>query len=200
MDKKQNGYPADYLRRSRRRLLGYAQVLLIAGGIACFFAYRAIYQNGEIQFAGIAGAVFLFLLWVGYDIIVSRVRIALYFEEKVSGSSVWSEVLARNCTYLDTAAADAGLIPLSSFGFADDFQNETVVWHDPEQGLKTVLGLVQKLRSNPKIVDDANCAISDLTEIEGRLREACKSKTGFCFIFHYDSINGMEVEQRKGHF
>lgn len=181
-------------------MIGYGLFIFIAGLVACFFAYWAIYLNGDIAFAASVGAVFLFLLWVGYGIIVSRVRIALYFENKVTGEAIWSEPLARNCAYLDAIASDAGLTPLSAFGFADEYLGEDVVWHDPEQGLKTVSGLRQKLQSNPQILDDSSVVIPDLAAVETRLREACKSATRFCFIFHYDAINGMEVEQRKGYF
>ncbi len=121
MNKNKGGYPAEYLRHKRRKLIGFATVISIAGGIAGVFGYRAIYLNGDIQFAGIAGAIFLFLLWVGYDVVVSRVRMALYFEEKVLGGWVWSEVLARNYTYLDEMIANTEVTPLTGFGFADDF-------------------------------------------------------------------------------
>lgn len=126
-------------------------------------------------------------------------ELALYFEEKVPGRSVFlvEDFLARNCTYLDEMVADTEITPLSAFGFADDFQNETVVWHSPEKGLKTVSELLQRLRKNSKVIEEADAAISDLEKMESRLEDACKSKIRFCFIFHYDAINGMEVDSKE---
>jgi len=196
----QGGYPPEYLRHWRARWRGAALVILLSAVIAAWFGYRAIFGNGEIQFAGVAVAALFFLLWAQYASLTSRVRIALYFEAKVPGDAVWSEVLARHCTHLDKLAEATGHMPLSAFGFADDFHGENVVWHDPGQGMDTVSVLIQQLRDDQQRIEEASAALADLEKMRDRLRTACGGGTRFCFIFHLDGINGMEIEQRSGCF
>lgn len=211
MVKKASSYPPYYLQRARRKWRGYALTVALAGTATAFFAYRAIFGSGVMEFALGSSAGFLFLLWVGYTMGVSRVRLALYLEDQVPGAPIWSEVLARHCVALDKIALGAGLTPLSDFGFGDDLNNEMIVWHAPEHGLQAISGLVQELESRcfsadslpaeeAMVIAEADAIIADLESVRDRLLDACKSQTRFCFIFHEDAINGIEIEMRKGHF
>jgi len=197
---KRSGYPTYYRKRFQHHLFWMIITLLVTSGIAGILAYSAIYMEGNILLASGAIALFLlFVCWFCYETI-TPIKMALYFEEPVPGPWVWSEVLARHCVYLDPIVAKTGAYPLSFFGFNDDFRNESLVWHAPEKGLETVSKLLQKLRNEPDLVDETETIIADLEKLEIRLRKACENTTQFCFIFHGDGINGMEIEQRRGYF
>jgi hypothetical protein len=145
-------------------------------------------------------AFYILLLAMGYSF-SNWPLVALYFEKKVPGKSVWSPVLARNCGYLDEICAQLGSAGFSSFGFADDFpKGEQVTWHPPSGGLRVVSLLLAHLREHPNLLEESAEVILDLERMEFRLLEAEQADSSFCFILHDSGINGMEVEQRRGFF
>ena len=195
---KRSGYPTEYLQRTRNDARNTIIVVAIAGVIAALLIYWAIYHEVPLLLASRAGAIWLFIAWIGYCSAAAKPLLALYFEDEVPGDWVWSKALARNCTNLDALATESST--LSSFGFADDMAGETVVWHYPQRGLETVEQLLQTLRDQPDALKETNAIIVDLEKMRQRLQQACESDTRFCLIMHYDVVNSMEIEQRKGHF
>ena len=193
-----NGYPPEHLNDKRQGLKTLAQLLAFVSAITALFAVGGLYDIGLLALAALSSAVGICLLWSGFVTALAKPLLALYFEEKVPGDWVWSKVLARNCVYLDELATESSR--LSSFGFADDLAGETVVWHTPERGLETIEQLLQLLRANPARLRENSAIIADLEKMQIRLQQACKTGTRFCLILHYDVINSMEIDQRKGSF
>ena len=193
-----SGYPAEYLCDARRALRNTAMVIAIAGALAALLIYWAICSDVPLSLAARAGAVWLFVAWVGCCSALDKPLLALYFENEVPGESAWSKVLARNCTHLDALASEVST--LSSFGFSDDLSGETVVWHYPQRGLETVAQLLQRLRAEPEILPDSAAICADLEKMRARLQQACETDTRFCLILHCNSVNGQEIEMRRGHF
>ncbi|MCL4181171.1 MAG: hypothetical protein KJ072_25930 [Verrucomicrobia bacterium] len=76
-------------------------------------------------------------------------RIVPYFESRVatypdSQPDAFSTGvhLARRCRFLDERAVEAGVSPLSSFGFRDDRDWQQLIWHPASAGLRTVEALI----------------------------------------------------------
>ena len=196
--KPKSGYPPEHLDDKRQSLKTIAQLVAFVGAITALFYVGGLYDIGLLALAALSGAVGICLLWSGVVTAVAKPLLALYFEAEVPGDWVWSKVLARNCTNLDALATESSR--LSSFGFADDMAGETVVWHYPQRGLETVEQLLQTLRDQPDALKETNAIIADLEKMRARLQQACETDTRFCLILHYDVVNSMEIEQRKGSF
>ena len=195
-----SGYPKQYLRNRQRYLVGCASFLFFVGAVACVLIYAALYLNGPLAFAALLTACFLWLSWAFYAIIKDEVSVALYFEQKVEGKWIQSEVTARNCVYLDELCAELGIAKLSFFGFEDDWSGKNMVWHDPKTGVETVTALIERLRTNPEVLTESQLILADLERMKSRLREAEAKGVRFCLILHGNSFNGMEIDQRCGYF
>jgi hypothetical protein len=74
-------------------------------------------------------------------------RIVPYFKKPKSRNTsketfAAGAAISAHCESLDSLAAQRGLVPISQFGFKDDRLWQTVKWHDPEEGLRSVTGLI----------------------------------------------------------
>lgn len=205
----------EYLKKKCPRLgrspLGSVLVAIgVTGAPAALLGYLAVFSDGPVLAAACAGAVFLFtLLVLSLNLITpDRVRIHPYFEKPVSsvqrpvstGAAFLSgEALAKELEPLDALASNVGVAPLSAFGFEDDFFGEEPRWYTPEEGLKTVLALLDSLNGQPDGVGDVKGVTKDLKKIADALEDARKRAMRFCFLVRAcDATNAMEWEQRKG--
>lgn len=60
--------------------------------------------------------------------------------------------------------------------------------------------ILEKLVEKPELLEESQALVADLENWEFRLNEALERESHFCVIFHGAGWNGMEMEQRKGHF
>ena len=195
------GYPPFYLRAHRRYAVVFIVVLLAMGTVAGVASYHAIASDLPLEFAVAPTALLLFAGWFFYhSVLRSKIGLMPYFESKVEGASVWSEAMARNCVYLDQICRHVNVATLSSFGFTDDWSGKTMVWHDAQSGLQTIEALVGWLRCNPAHLLESTETLADLQRIKDRLQTASENSVRFCLILHGNAWNGMEIEQRCGHF
>jgi hypothetical protein len=165
-----------------------------------------------VEWAATATAV---LLW--YAVVVlgglrqlrasdEKARIVPYFERAVSGIDTFYRsgyALARCSRYLDEIACQAGLTPLSAFGFRDNFSflGEWVRWHDAGQGLATVDALVERLHESPGLVPEPEAVIADLERRRWKLEAATRLQVRSCFHLQMDwAYSGLEFEQRRGKY
>lgn len=205
----------EYLKKKCPRLggrpLGCVFVAIAATGApAALLGYYAVFSEGPVLAAACAGAVFVFTLFVLCLNLIApdRVRIHPYFEKPVSSAQgsvstgaafLSGATLAEELEPLDALAGNVGVAPLSAFGFEDDFFGEEPKWHAPEEGLKTVLALLDSLNGQPDSVCDVKGVTKDLKKIADALEDARKRAIRFCLLVRAcDATNAMEWEQRKG--
>lgn len=208
------GFPAEYTRRLRQARTAsiWRLVILITG--AGIPVWGAGFLGWPVYWAAIAVAVFLYFgaceLFSLRDLRTSheRARLVPYFQSKVPGvdtSFANGHALARNCAKLDEMAVHARVVPLSAFGFADDFigwgLHRQIPWHDPDQGLRTIECLLREISEHPGLVQEREGVVADLRRIQSRLEEARKLRVRFCFHLRMDSSStGLEFEQRRGKY
>lgn len=200
----EEGYPPEHRRDWQRGRARTLWILMLLGNPALLFMLHGLVRN-DLNSQGTAFFIeftLIFVGWVAYLSHQERVKMALYFEDRVPGQMHWSGALARHCVELDKIALEAGVMPLSTFGFADDWphQKQVVTYHRPELGLETISKLREKLSDHPISGSDVDTLQEDLSKMEERLQQAHQNGTRFCFILHGDATNGMECEQRKGFF
>ena len=88
---------------------------------------------------------------------------------------------------------------MSAFGFNDDLAGESLIWHEPEAGLRTISGLVSVLRQGSDRSHIDKQLIEELTAIEEALRKASDRGVLFCLLLRVgDGTSGREWEQRQG--
>jgi len=211
-----DGFPDEYSRRVaelRSGWLGILRVLGIFTAIAGVSAWIGVMANGEVAWLGLAavcGAVALYLTVVQIGALCDlsstrrQARIVPYFEADVPGEDTFFDsghALARNCAYLDRIAVEAGLTPVSAFGFGDALRDEPFDWRDPQEGARTFTGVLERLRAQPDAVPEAEAVIADLERIESRLQEAVRLKVRFCLHFRMDwAYSLQEFEIRPGKY
>jgi hypothetical protein len=208
-----HGYPGRH-RQGIARSIGWAAgcslpLILLAGFGAVFNGLAFLYDFNFLSalcFAVCGGFLVLFLRGLVAGIVDSfKARIVPYFRQYLGDIDTFSsgQTLARNCRQLDQLAGEMHLLPLSAFGFNDDRLGEQVAWHDPQQGLETVTGLLQKIRSQPETVADAEALVAELEKIATALQKAEERGISFCFILREGmdrAIVPMEMDLRQGKF
>ncbi len=177
----------------------------VAGGAAILFFYMALSFNWAVLPAALAGALSLYILFFTPFVIVDsrRVRVVPYFSKRGSGTETFASgnAIWRYFSFLDQFAKDKGIVPLAAFFSEDDLEGAEVVWHDPAEGLKTVLELLTELRLRPDAHDEGALIMSELTKIEARLHEANRNGSRVCFLFrHGSSWSLREMDLRQGFF
>jgi hypothetical protein len=201
----EENYPAEYVRERQQSRIKTLWWLTLAGIFTALLMFYTLTTN-HFDFQNL---LFLtnfglsFVGWIAYlNHSPAEVRLAPYFEDPISGQVHWSGPLARHCAQLDEIALQAQVMPLSAFGFADDWpgQKQVVTFYPPELGLETIAKLREKLTDDPILSPEAETLQEDLSQLEERLQQAHRSGTRFCFILHGNGTNLMEWEQRKGFF
>lgn len=201
--RKRRAYRPDYVQRVRRFRLGCGAHLAWVGGLTAVLLGMALEEAAPLELGVVLAAVWLF----GAAVFVAQVRsddlTVLYFEAPVEGGFFTSSLEAtRWGGVLDTLARDAGVAPLSSFGFQDERDVPGITWHDAEHGLQTVRGLRSEIEHERGDVPGAVAAslVCDLIEMEARLLGAHAANVRFCLLYHDNSMSGAEVDARRGSF
>jgi len=206
-----DGYPVEHLEYVQKTRTWFVRSLLIGGGASMVLSYGFIHDWPTPLF-GLAPFVtlaFVVLLTMTPGI-VDDLRVACilpYFKKHSGAGEVRGDTflsggaIARHCTDLDALALEAGLAPLSHFGFADDLSGAIVTWHDADQGLKTCSGLLKVLRQQPSRWKDTAAVIDDLARMEVCLQNACRLQVPFCLLLrHGSTASGHEMDVRQGYF
>ncbi len=214
-----SGYPPQYWinvqatkRSSVRQMVffGVVTLILATGGLAnwSWLPYRQanLLSNMFLTGASIAGALFMLrLLTVLPSLRDSQVLALLPYFKKgdviVEGDTfLHGHALARNWLFIEAICRDAGLDSLGRFGFADDMRGETVVWHDPLEGLAVFTALLDLLHQNPALLEDSAAVIADLERIVFRLQNAVALRVPFCLLWRYgNTASGYEMDMRQGY-
>lgn len=100
---------------------------------------------------------------------------------------------------LEKLAVAMGVTPLSAFGFADEWYDQTMQWHSEEDGLRAVAAL----RSGLDTHADSDLT-RDLAALDAALRIASAQGVAFCLLLRRcgkDSLQMVESgEKRSGMF
>src|SRR5690606_22043380 len=188
LDWNQPGYPERH-HVERRRARRYAvRAMVITGAIALALVLNTLYGATPPWQAALALAIFLlFGVFGGLGAITAvrkYVRAVPYFQRDLGGIITYTagEGIARHFRQLDALAEQRGVRTLSSFGFNDDYQGETLVWHAPREGLQTVETLLAALDEldDPAAVPDA--VRSDLVKWRRALAKAASEEVSFCVL------------------
>lgn len=124
-----------------------------------------------------------------------------YFEREVGDIDTFARGrhLARWLGELDDLAARLGVTPFSRYGFADDLRGETLVWHDPAEGLAVVESLLAGLDQSDVPERDRPRLAADLRRVAHALSKARDKGIRFCLMHRPDNVtSGQEWEVRKG--
>lgn len=206
---KSPGYPERhwwFVRRAFRGLFLLEAALLAAGvGLTAFTTF------GHGRLADLAGPVaaltlggFLFaplLILLGLNGVLRHAAVVPYFPRRVGEISTFShgESLARHVAELDGMAASLGVTPLSSFGWNDDIERESLVWHPASEGLKTVNALLASLEGEVLKWDDHDGTVDDLKRLSQALARAEAQDIPFSLLLrHATATNAQEWAVRKG--
>jgi hypothetical protein len=137
-----------------------------------------------------------------------RPRIVPYFAKELG--SYGGETMAafrrgrglyREIVALEQLGRSLGVKPLASFGFAYDYYGQSVQWHPPAEGLRTVEALRQGLGTNGVIGRDVAL---DLEALASALRTAADRGVDFSLVLRLHSTDNMQAvctrEVRQGSF
>ena len=205
--RRSESYPARHWEQERGCL---PTALAITGLIAAFAALvtGGLFLDTPPNVDAATGAAVVYFVLLFGIISLFRgcfhhVRVYPYFESRVGDIHTYAEgyFLAQHLLDLDELAEAQGVTPLSTFGWNDDFQGETLIWHPSAAGLKTANALLARLEEEELARGDIAGIVGDLKRIAHALDRADRSGIRFCLLLqHGDATNAMEHEQRKGTF
>jgi hypothetical protein len=123
-----------------------------------------------------------------------------YFERPLGAAKTYAhgKALGQRFPELDTWAEGLGVRPVASYGFADDLRGETLVWHDPLEGLMTFRLLLERLEELDR-EEDAELR-DDLRRVVDALRAAAAEEVRFCLVLAAGYTCAREHEVRQGSF
>jgi hypothetical protein len=200
------GYPARYRRQIPRVLLnaGCASLLLVflpLVGAAAWFASGAGLLL-KVLFGGLLGSI---ATWCALAYFrprsILQVRVLPYFEKHVGKIHTFlaGRALACNWERIDDLARELGWNPLSDFGFADDLDGDSVIWHDAAQGYEAVQAIRQRVELD-WVTRDLDL-LRDLDTLAHALSRAAEQRIRFSLIVSVgDGTSPMEMTRRAGTF
>lgn len=197
------GYPSRYREifreEGKRAAVAVALLLLLPlGGAIAWFAgsawlpLRVVFGLALLGIAGFGG-------FICYRTLRALLvpRIVPYFEKSLGEPEPFSggAALAQNSEHLDELAAAAGANPLSSFGFADDFQGEPIKWHEPALAVATIKVI------SPQVSAGEAELRRDLEALSEFLSRAASRKTRFALVIRTaHALSDAEKQRRQGFF
>jgi hypothetical protein len=198
-------------RAALRQMLSIAPIVtVLAGTPAALFVYASI-RSGSPWWAGLRSAPAIVALvifaWIAFSMgamvveVVGFASVCPYFERRVGNIDTFGRggALARRHRELDALAGRLGVAPLSHFGFADDLEGETLVWHDPTDGLATVDALLAALRADVSLRRGQPRVVADLVRVADALEKARLKGIRFCLLYRPGGgTSGQEWDVRKG--
>jgi hypothetical protein len=178
-------------------------LILICITIGFFSAAALNFKNGNYLFGVISTVVFGFFCWLLYKVIFSKtkIRIIPYFSNRVpeADTFLYGHAIAANSRTLDEIAKAKSLKPLCTFGFKDDRTAQRLIWHNPDDGIKTVEALLAQVQEDAKNFFDSDTLVSDLNRMLVALKAVQVRKLKFCLLVWIgDAVSLMEMDQRKG--
>ena len=203
------GYPDRhwwFVRRAFRRILRTELILIAVVCVAIVVARRSqgsIADRADLA-VGVAGAIFVYYqlaVVTGLNDILRHAAVVPYFPRRVGEITTFcsGESLAQHVDELDELARTHDVAPLSAFGWNDDLEGETVVWHASTEGLKTVNFLLIALEREETGWDDHAATMADLKQIAHALERADAQRIPFSFLLRHSTVtNGQEWEVRQG--
>jgi hypothetical protein len=212
-EQRESGFPPQHLEALRNTHRWAWRSILVCGGGALFLSWGYFHgwPTPLFELAPFAALIALLVCFVALGSLSDIRTVALlpYFKkggEKIEADTfLHGKALARYCVPLDTLAQQAGIEPLSAFGFTDDLAGQKVVWHDAARGLVTVTGLIELLQETPTLLpttaQEVQNILNDLDRVEDSLRSAVAHQVLFCFVLrHGNCASGHEMDVRQGYF
>jgi hypothetical protein len=178
----------------RVRVVAALVVFALAATPAALFTYASIRVESP-WWAGLrtvpAVVALVIFAWMTFVVTVMLLDILFfssvcpYFESPVGDIETFGHgrALARRHCELDALACRHGVAPLSSFGFADDLEGETLVWHDPADGLATVEALLGALSGPGCEIPRREPIVADLKRVADALAKAHAKGIRFCLMY-----------------
>jgi hypothetical protein len=195
------GYPERYrglLREEgKRAAIAAALLVLLPGGGALAWFLGSAWLPLKLVFGllllGMAG--FGALLCARTIRALLFPRIVPYFEKSLGEPAPFAGgvALARQSQQLDELALSAGVTPLSSYGFNDDFAGQVVTWHEPALALASVRAIL------PKLSPDEARLRHDLELLTESLNRAAARRIRFALLLRTThAVADAEKEKRQG--
>lgn len=195
------GYPERYrglLREEgKRAAIAVAVLVLLPGGGALAWFLGSAWLPLKLLFGllllGIAGFG-AFLCGRTISALLFP-RIIPYFEKSLGESEPFAGgvALARQSQQLDELALSAGVTPLSSYGFNDDFAGQVVTWHEPALALASIRAIL------PKLAPDELRLRRDLELLTEWLNRAAARRIRFALLLRTThAVADAEKEKRQG--
>lgn len=198
------GYPPQYHEEVARSRRFAARALLLTGVCAALAGLGAVRTEGLTLFASLTTAVFFFTVAISIGGIVDtvrHVRLMPYYRRRVGDTDTFlhGQALARCYRDLEWLADEAGVPPLSSFGFADDLAGERVIWRPADQLLVTVRGLAGAIQEDRDSVREPEAVLQDLARWEAAFIRAAELDIELALLIRFgNSTSGLEWDRRIG--
>jgi hypothetical protein len=211
------GYPARYRTLLPSELLGlgcgFVIFVLLPSAGAFLWLVSDVGLLLKVIFGCALGSIGTWGLSRFTNLSIVSVRVLPYFQSEVAETNTFTagHALARNWERLDRLAAELGYPLLSHFGFADDRDGDTLVWHSATEGVGIVNAIKREVASDPMRwfgrgpsgASDANAneLLSDLDRMSKALARAAERSIPFALVVRLgNGASLMEMAQRKGSF
>lgn len=204
MDWSAPGYPVQYYEVLRRSRTFARNAALITVPLFISLLAGTVFGPMPAGVTAVVGAITFFVLSGSFASLYdayNSAQIHPYFQKPIGNIDTFSEgrALARYLKQLDSIAMEAGVKPLSVFGFNDDLRGETLEWHAPSEGVMTCHALLSNVEAG-----DAPSAVkaalkSDLMKWSHALERAQTQGVPFCILFRQcNATSGHEWDVRQG--
>lgn len=204
------GYPAQY-RSTRFLELGCAVVTVtpfLAVTVSDASLYALIWFRVGLTFAASLSLLGLLAMGYGFGYLLRNgiyaalhPRIVPCFQQRLGDINTFQSgrEIAKHCQALDEAAIRLGLTPLSAFGFGDSFFGGKPTWHPAEDGLMTVVHLLQYVcESEEASFPNRAKLFRELSAVEEALQKAASRGIMFCLHLKTETGTSLLIEQRHG--
>lgn len=204
------GYPAKY-RSARFLEIGCAIVTAIPFlavtifGVAIYavvWFHEGLTVTDSLRLLGlfVVGSLFGYMLRNSIRAAI-RQRIVPCFQQRIGDIDTFlsGQEIAKRCQALDEIASRLGVTPLSAFGFGDGFWGGEPTWHPAENGLVTVVRLLQYVRESDEALFPAKeQLIRELVAVDDALRKAASRGIMFCLHLKTSTGTSLLIEEKQG--
>ena len=178
-------------------------LLLICITVGFFCAAALNFRNGNYLFGFVSTAIFGFFCWLLYKAIFSetKIRIVPYFSDRVPEADTFMHgfAIAANSQTLDETAKAKTVSPLCAFGFRDDQTAQRLIWHEPEEGIRTIETLLAEVQQNSADFLHGEELQSDLNRVLVAVKAVQTRKLKFCLLVWIgDMVSPLQMDRRKG--